>query len=296
MASMIFRKRFEFAEAPAGWRPVNATLDWSGSPILLMVEGKGESPSFREDPEAWSRWYRTPPKGHHVIYWDGESRRTLPLENSQGISSFHIQRFHDGWLLGERRGGRALVYDQKGRLLRTLDLGDASEDLQATQGGKIWVSYFDEGVFGGGIGAEGAICFDSDGLAVFRFAEFATIQGLPAIGDCYAMNVTPEGDVWLNYYTDFPLVHLRNFALQNVCECFHAMGNAFAVQGAELLYLHDAQFRTSQLERMQEQQIVMAIDEQSAALSLNEGARPSAAARGSKLIVKTETALYELVR
>jgi hypothetical protein len=89
----------------------------------------------------------TPSKVHHVIYWDGEARRTLPLENSQGISSFHIQRFHDGWLLGEPRGGRALVYNQQGRLFRTLDLGDASEDLQTTQDGKIWASYFDEGVF-----------------------------------------------------------------------------------------------------------------------------------------------------
>jgi hypothetical protein len=133
MASRVFRKRFEFSDAPENWRPVNAALDWSGSPLLLMVEGKGDSPSFRTDPEAWSRWYRTPPKTHHVIYWDDETMETLRLEGSQGISSFHIQRFQDGWLLGERRGGRALVYDRHGRLLRTLDLGDASEDLQTTQ-------------------------------------------------------------------------------------------------------------------------------------------------------------------
>lgn len=157
------------------------------------------------------------------------------------------------------------------------------------------MSYFDEGVFGDGVGAEGAICFDSNGSPVFRFAEFATTHKLPAIADCYAMNVTPEGDVWLNYYTDFPLVHLRGFAVQNVWECFHAMGKAFAVIGTELLYLHDGHFRVSSLERMQEQRVVAAIDERGAALSLNEPARPAVSARGSKLIVKTETALYELI-
>jgi hypothetical protein len=225
MASMIFRKRFEFADAPESWRPVNAALDWSGNPLLLMVEGKGDRPSFREDPDAWSRWYRTPPKAHHVIYWDGEGMQTLRLEDSQGISSFHIQRFHDGWLLGEQRGGRALVYDQQGRLISTFDLGDASEDLQTTQDGKIWVSYFDEGVFGDGIGVEGAVCFDAGGSPDFRFADFANSQRLPAIADCYAMNVTPEGEVWLNYYTDFPLVRLRGFALADVRHCQN--GNGF---------------------------------------------------------------------
>ena len=57
--------------------------------------------------------------------------------------------------------------------------------------------------------------------------------------------------VWLNYFTDFPLVHLRGFAVQNVWECFHAMGKAFAVIGTELLYLHDGHFRVSSLARMQ---------------------------------------------
>jgi hypothetical protein len=73
------------------------------------------------------------------------------------------------------------------------------------------------------------------------------------------------------------------------------MGKAFGVIGKEVLYLHGGRFRTSPLERMQEQQTVMVIDEQGAVLSLNEEAKPEVAARGSKLIVKTETALHELI-
>jgi len=164
--------------------PVNLALDWSGSPLVLMSEGKGNEPSFVEDREAWSRWVRTPPKSHHVVYWEGDAVQTLHLEQSQGLSSFHIQRYQDGWLLGERRGGRTLVYDRHGSLTSTFDLGDASQDLQTTPDGKIWVSYFDEGVFGGGIGAQGVVCFDNTGLPIFRFGEFAERQGLPAICDC----------------------------------------------------------------------------------------------------------------
>ncbi len=296
MTSLVFRKRFEFADAPADWRPVRATLDWSGNPLLLMVEGKGDRPSFREDAEAWSLWYRMPPKAHHVIYWAGEAMRSLRLEDSQGISSFHVQRFHDGWLLGERRGGRTLVYDPHGTVTAAFDLGDASEDLQTTADGKIWVSYFDEGVFGDGLGVEGAICFDSAGLPIFRFAEFAGRHGLPMIDDCYAMNVTTEGDVWLNYYTDFPLVRLRGFTLQEVRQPFRHMGHAFAVRGTQALYLQDGQFMVSDLEQPQEQQAATAVDEQGLSLSLDKAARPTAAARGSSFLVETETALYELIR
>ena len=118
---------------------------------------------------------------------------------------------------------------------------------------------------------------------------------LPAIADCYAMNVTPEGEVWLNYYTDFPLVRLRGFALADVWQCFHPMGKAFAVVETDLLYLHDGSFKTSALERLQEQQTLTAIDEEGVGLSLNKETRPAVAARGSSLIVKTETALYELI-
>ena len=118
----------------------------------------------------------------------------------------HIQRFQDGWLVGESRGGQTKLYDPQGRVRAELDLGDASEDLQTTPEGHIWVSYFDEGVFGNGIGAQGVVCFDGAGVPLFRYAEFAEQHGLPMISDCYAMNVGPGGEVWLNYYTDFPLV------------------------------------------------------------------------------------------
>ena len=80
---------------------------------------------------------------------------------------------------------------------RTLDLGDASKHLQTTPEGQIWVGYFDEGVYGGGIGSEGLVCFDSNGTSIFKYAEFAKQHGLPFIDDCYTLNVVGAA-VWVS--------------------------------------------------------------------------------------------------
>jgi hypothetical protein len=104
---------------------------------------------------------------------------------------------------------------ESGNLTPFLDLGDASEHLQTTTDGYIWVAYFDEGVFGRGIGNNGLVGFDSSGAPVFKYAEFAEERDLPFIDDCYTLNVTGS-TVWLSYYTDFPLVRLEDFKLNGV--------------------------------------------------------------------------------
>jgi hypothetical protein len=121
--------------------------------------------------------------------------------------------------------------------VRSLDLGDAGEDVQTTIDGKIWVSYFDEGVFGGTIAKEGVVCFAFDGKPEFRYAQFVEQNGLPFIADCYAMNVEPSsGDVWLNYYEDFPLVHISHGAVKQIWVDFGSVGNDFSVRDADVLY------------------------------------------------------------
>ena len=122
---------------------------------------------------------------------------SVTFEQSTGLTTLHVQPFHDGWLLCESRGGRAAAYNRAGRLERILDLGDASKDVQTTSDGKIWVSYFDEGVYGGGIGQHGVVCFDSRTGAIFKYSDFAEQHELPLIDDCYAMNVVGDDEVWL---------------------------------------------------------------------------------------------------
>jgi hypothetical protein len=148
-----FRKRFDLSLLPHDWNVSRVAVDWKGSPLLLVEEGKPLRPSHDASMDARNIWLNTPPKAHHLIHWDGLSEITLRFEKSAGLFTFHVQPVGEGWLLGQARGGRADVYDKDGQPQRTLNLGDAINDAQTTPNGKIWVSYFDEGVYGRGIGS-----------------------------------------------------------------------------------------------------------------------------------------------
>jgi hypothetical protein len=94
-------------------------------------------------------------------------------------------------------------------------VGDGIEDVQISPSGRIIVSYFDEGVSGangwgqaGGpapIGSAGLVEFSAMLQPIWRFAA---PRGLPAIADCYAMNLVGES-LWTTYYPDFPVVRIE---------------------------------------------------------------------------------------
>ena len=212
-------------------------MDWDGNPLLLLREGKPPKPRAEAGTIARNDWLNTPPKAHHLIRWEGKSKRTVTFEQSTGLTTFHVQPFMGGWILCEARGGRAVLYDRAGRLNNTLDLGDGSKDVQTTSGGKIWVSYFDEGIYGDGIGSlQGVVCFDSAGHPIFKYFDFAEQHQLPFIDDCYSMNVASENEVWLSYYSAFPLVHIDRFRLQRVWKEFGCIDGAFGLAQEAVVY------------------------------------------------------------
>lgn len=298
-AHLIFSKHLDFAQLPRDWRVSRVSLDWQGSPLLLIDEGKPPYPSDDASTQERIRWFNTPPRARHLAYWDGLSQRTLTFEKSTGVFGFHVQRFGEGWLLGEGRGGRADICDKKGRSQRTLDLGDASNDVQTTSNGHIWVSYFDEGVFGGGIGRHGVVCFDSAGQPIFKYSDFAEQNQLPFIDDCYAMNVVNEEEVWLSYYSDFPLISIKNFQLDRAWKDFGCMDRAFAVAGETVIFqkCYTRREGKSQLLRCcmsasAQTEPLHAVDEKGAAIQ----GLFTAVARGPNFYLLTESALYELRR
>lgn len=295
MTKLLFRKCFDLAEVPSDWKLVRRTLGWDGHPLLLFVEGKPPQPDSHVDPTAWSRWYQTPPKAHHLMHWEAGKLHTVTFDQSQGLSTLHVQRFDKGWLLGERRGGKATLHDAQGAVRRTLDLGDASEDLQTTAEGRIWVSYFDEGVFGRGIGRQGLVCFDHEGSPVFQYADYAEQHDLPMVADCYAMNVDQTGSVWINYYMDFPLVQLCNFKAERVWKEVGAFGSVFAVRGEEVIHMHGKQLAVSQLEHLQDEpRPAHAEDETANILAPLPDSYVGVAARGAVFFLNTGHSVYEL--
>ncbi len=156
----------------------------------------------------------------------------------------------------------------------------------------IWVSYFDEGVFGKGIGRQGLVCFNSVGDPVFKYGEFAEQNALPMIADCYGMNVDQTGEVWINYYTDFPLVRLCNFKLEQVWNAFGVLGKAFAVRENELIHAHKEELAISGLidPLAPEPILVQATDENEIAIRYAD-----IAARGQSLAINTGDAVYTLL-
>ena len=135
----------------------------------------------------------------------------------------HVQPCPDGLLLvGGRCGWRpsgpdknALTVNARGETLARFTLGDGISDVRVAHDGTIWVSYFDEGVFGNfgwsipgpePIGASGLVAFDGRGEPKLAYDRKAA--GSDFICDAYALNVTSDGAAWVYFYTDFPLVRL----------------------------------------------------------------------------------------
>ena len=295
MRNVVFQKAIDLTNLPESWNLVRIAAEWNGSPLLLFVDGKPARPSqaaIDADPRVFTRWYQAPPIAHYAMYLRGNEVRTVCFERSQGISTFHLQTLGTGWLLADRRGGCGNVYDEAGLFLRSIDLGDASEDIQTTPDDRIWVSYFDEGVFGGGIGRQGAVCFDSIGNPIFQYGDFAEQNGLPFISDCYALNVTASGDVWLNYYMDFPLVQLRGFALEHWWSDFGVTGNGFAVKDNAVIYCRDAHVFSRPIESPDKEEILHAEDESGMALVPLPTSHVGYAFRGSYIVLNTGSAVY----
>lgn len=102
---------------------------------------------------------------------------------------------------GERN---ATVHEPEGAPRASFPVGDGVEQIGVDGAGTIWVSYFDEGVFGNDLAAAGLRRFSPTGEILWTFAA---PSGTPDIADCYALNVDAH-TTWIYYYTDFPLVRI----------------------------------------------------------------------------------------
>ncbi len=127
----------------------------------------------------------------------------------------------------------ARIFDRSGQSIGSFTIGDGVEDVQTTRDAEIWVSYFDEGVFGDEpMGANGLNCFDPSGKLVFGYEPSG---GLDHICDCYALNVPNDDDVWFYYYTEFRLVRLQRGQPLSWWSCPIEGSNVFAIEEDLLL-------------------------------------------------------------
>ena len=294
--TIAFTKRFDFSELPKDWRVSRVSVDWEGQPLALIEKGKAPYPGDDASSDAKRFWFTSPPKARHLVHWDKTSSHTLMLEKSTGLFSGPVQPFDHGWLLSGGRNGRGEIYDREGRFLNSLALGTGIEDVQTTSGGMIWVSYSDEGVYRDGLGSQqGLLCFSSSGDQLFKYFDFAEENHLPHIDDCYAMNVVNENEIWLSYYSDFPLVCIRNFQLHQTWKDFGCISKSFGVIGETVLFPKcytpegGSQLLRCTLTEAAQSELLEAVDGEGRKIS----GQFKAAARGSRFYLWTENALYQ---
>jgi hypothetical protein len=149
----------------------------------------------------------------------------------------------NGWLLmrGRAKGEtdrNAHVHNPDGTHGDSFHAGDGIENVQTTGDSRIWISFFDQGVFGDtALGRAGLACLDNSGQVQFKFNDLAEAGAAPDIADCYAFNVCSDREVWLCYYTDFPLVRLVDRQVARIWPKVAVQGaHAFAVSGQRVLF------------------------------------------------------------
>jgi hypothetical protein len=173
-------------------------------PLLLVVERR----SVTAAAHAGVRRPELPYSAEVLHLTERLTRVTLP---SVHATFPRIQPLPTGeWIVVDSlyvRGGtpNGRVYGPGGDVVGEWVLGDGIEDVQATADGRIWVSFFDEGVFSnGGFGAAGLVRFSPDGEKEW---EYTPPTEVGPIHDCYALNVA-EDATWACYYPGFPLIRI----------------------------------------------------------------------------------------
>lgn len=104
----------------------------------------------------------------------------------------------------------AKIFDMQGRLLREFSIGDGVKETLVDQLGKIWTTYFDEGISGTlgwkePIGRPGLIRWNPNGNIEWTFER---IRYLEPMKDCYAATMDADGNCWTSYLPGFPIVRI----------------------------------------------------------------------------------------
>jgi hypothetical protein len=213
----------DFSNYLAGMELVSINIDPSGKLYLLAVTAPAD---YREHNTGVSlpKIITSQLQTFLIISTDGLKTDIFRIEQ-QNWNYHFVQPLPDNELLlvcarSHYRGPKdydlnGKVFAQNGTLKREFLLGDGIQDIQTTADGKIWASYFDEGIFGNfgweypaspPIGASGLVMWDKFGKKQY---EFSPPDELDSMCDCYALNVVSDKETWCYYYTEFPLVCIR---------------------------------------------------------------------------------------
>jgi hypothetical protein len=178
---------------------MDATLE--GEPIVLGCLGPMDGP----------------PRFRYQIHLRaGAAWTQIELEDLGAVAPQFVGRLgRDRWIVLGGHGGKvaetAAVFDDEGHIVRRFDPGRDVQCCATTEDGQVWIGYGEDPH--GPLDDHGVVALDERGELRFGFNLVADQHGLPWVFDCYALNATGPDDVWLCYYTDFPLVRIYGHEL-----------------------------------------------------------------------------------
>ncbi|WP_225230083.1 hypothetical protein [Ureibacillus galli] len=195
------------------WMEYDSKFNFVGGQIahdgtLLLIESSLEELDFFNRPVPKNDWT--------IRIINGETIETVILPHVP-LMPTEVDLFSDGTLLlvqgrclkdGTTIERNARRYNRNGQLISAFTLGDGINQVQIDETDTIWVSYFDEGVFGNfgwdePMGSDGLIAYSMDGQKLWGAQNYD-------ICDCYAMNVVSSKEIYFYYYDDFWFVQLSD--------------------------------------------------------------------------------------
>lgn len=307
---LSLRARLSESIAPAE-RMVSLSVGPRGEAIVLLVATADEDDvlGYKEQP-GWATFPNSTtsrPLSATVLIHDGRAARRVPLRDLAAAHP-HVQplpngqvlvvaarcwRFEDG--TAERNAG---VYGADGALRHAATFGDGIEAVQTTTRGAIWVSYFDEGIFGNygwndwraRLGSSGLVRFDDRGNVAWKYAP---PEGFDDIHDCYALNVSDDA-TWAYYYSSFPLVRIDSAGTVEAWRTEIRGARAFATDGRHVLFYggYAEERERCLLAQVQGDAVSVTDDCRLVVTSGEPVEKPFVVGRGSELHVFSDTAWY----
>lgn len=233
----------ELPELGAGCTQISLSIDHTGQPVLLALNGKPDYIISAGSGGTIPRLRSRRPNHFQIIRAMPAGPVTFDLPATDENYHFAQPLSAGRWIVvrGRCEGAHdknAHVFDPDGHEIASFHVGDGVNDVLVSSDDTVWVSYFDEGIYGPTeLAQEGLVGFDAEGDVVLRFSDCLTLQGLGRMADCTAMNVAEDGSVWVYYYTDFPLVRLRDGKLVRAWGQLPVeFAEAFAVDGEKAVF------------------------------------------------------------
>ena len=212
---------------PDGFKTTSISVGFDGDAVrLLTSEGQANALVAREEQPGWASFPKTQTESEYssIVSVSGPSgsRDTELCGLTATFPKIEILPGGETLVVASRcfrnldgsHEMNAKVYGPDGKQKREFLLGDGINHIQTDAEGRIWVGYFDQGIFGnfgwqyagGPFGAAGLSCFAKSGQKIW---DYAPPEGFDYIADCYALNVSSSG-VWSHYYSDFPIALINS--------------------------------------------------------------------------------------